>query len=143
MPIIAATAAITLLLGIFATRVQIQSEIEALIPEDERVDQLIEKYGGDANQGSYLVLAVRREDPFEAEPLRAFADAIRLIDRLPSVTTVINPFDLVSFARNGKKLEIVLPPQTPPQSEEDIARFRQSLSNDPMASSLLLSRDRK
>ena len=44
--IIVLTALITVVLGYFAARIQIRSEIEDLIPGDEEMTQLIQKYRG-------------------------------------------------------------------------------------------------
>ena len=78
--IILLTAAITVVLGYFASQVKIRSEIEGLIPEDEEMTRLIEKYRGDATPANYLVLAVESADPFEAEALQAFSKAIEAAD---------------------------------------------------------------
>ena len=141
--IIVLAALITVVLGYFAARVEIRSEIEDLIPKDEAMTQLIRKYKGDATDTNYLMLAVERDDPFAPEALKAFAAAIEQIGEISSIETVINPFNIVSFSKRGSKLEIVPPAQTPPQRPEDLARFRELLTNDPIAGGLLISKDGK
>jgi hydrophobe/amphiphile efflux-3 (HAE3) family protein len=141
--IIVVTALITAVLGYFATQVQIRSEIEDLIPKDEEMTQLIRKYRGEGTDTNYLMLAVEREDPFDPEALKAFAGAIGRIGEIPGIETVIHPFNIVSFSKRGNKLEILPPAKEPPQKQEDLARFRERLSNDPIAQGLLISNDGK
>jgi len=141
--IIAPTALITVFLGYFAARVQIRSEIEDIIPEDEQMTQLIEKYRGDSTDTNYLMLAVERADPFEPEALAAFAEAIEQIGKISSIKIVLTPFNVVSFGKRGSKLEILPPMQEPPQRQADLARFRELLSGDPIARGLLISGDGK
>jgi hydrophobe/amphiphile efflux-3 (HAE3) family protein len=141
--IIVLVALITLVLGYFAAQVEIRSELEDLIPEDEEMTQLIRKYRGDGTDTNYLMLAVERDDPFEPEALRAFAEAIEQVGKISSIETVINPFNIVSFRKRGSKLEILPPVKEPPQRQEELAQFREMLSSDPVAGSLLLSKDGK
>ncbi len=141
--IIVLVGLITLVLGYFATQVQIRSELEVLIPEDEEMTQLIQKYRGDSTDANYLMLAVERADPFEPEALKAFAEAIEQVGKIPSIETVIHPFNIVSFRKRGSKLEILPPVEKPPQRQEELAQFREMLSSDPIAGSLLLSKDGK
>ena len=89
--------------------------------------RLIEKYRGDATPANYLVLAVESADPFEAEALQAFSKAIEAADDLANVEIVMNPFEIVTFVKNGKKLDILPPPESPPDSDAEISRYRESL----------------
>ena len=141
--IIALTALITIILGYFALQVEIRSELEDFIPEDEEMTKLIQKYRGDGTDTNYLLLAVERDDPFEPEALRAFAEAIEQVGKIPSIETVIHPFNIVSFRKQGSKLEVLSPVAEPPQRREELDQFREMLSSDPIAGSLLLSKDGK
>ena len=141
--IIALTAVVTIGLGYFATQVQIRSEIEDLIPEDGEMTQLIQKYRGSKTDTNYVMLAVERDDPFDAEALKAFADAIQQIGELSTIKIVLHPFNIISFRKQGSKLEIVPPADDPPQRPQEIEQLKALLSSDPIAEGLLISRDRK
>ena len=141
--IILLTVLVTVGLGYFAAQVEIRSEIEDLIPEDEEMTLLIQKYRGEKTDANYLMLAVEREDPFEPEALKAFAEAIEQIGGISSIKIVIHPFNIVRFSKRGSKLEILPPWKEAPQRQEDLARLRAMLSNDPVAGGLLISKDGK
>ncbi len=137
------TSVITVVMGYFATQVRIRSDIESLIPKDEEMTVLIEKYGATKEYSDYLMLAVESDDPFQPEALAAFSQAIQQISQLPSVTPIIHPFSVIGFAKHGTRLQIVRPPAETPQTEAEISSFRQLLINDPLARDLLISDDQK
>ena len=141
--VIAATVLITVFLGYFALQVKIRSDIESLIPEDEAMTRLIEKYGGEKEYADYLMLAVEADDPFQPESLAAFETAIQEIDNLPNVQAIIHPFTIIGFEKNGSKLNIVRAPEHAPDSVEEIDRFRAVLLSDPISSELLISEDQR
>ena len=137
--IIVLTAVITLGLGYFAAHVRIRSEVEDLIPKDEKMTRLIEKYRGSKTDTNYVMLAVERDDPFAPEALKAFAAAIEQISELPTIKIVLNPFNVLGFRKQGSKLEIVVPADGPPEGPAEIEQLKTRLLNDPIARGLLIS----
>jgi predicted RND superfamily exporter protein len=145
--VILITALLTLFLGFFALRIQIDPEIEDLVPERAEVSALLEKYGGLEDELEYLFVSVESDDllgPKALGRLARFQDACTQIEALPGVRSSITPFDLVTFAKEGKKLALI--PMAPhgraPQSEEELDIFRRRLLEDPHARNLVIAADR-
>lgn len=141
---IAGVILITVIMGYFTLQVRINPDVEALVPEDDRLSELMEKYSTGKSDFDYIALAIESDNPFEAEILEVFYTTIRKIEELPQLKASANPFSLITFEMNGKKLEIVPvnPVQGPPRTEEDIELFRSRLLSSPFADQII-SADRR
>ncbi len=143
LAVIAAALLITGVLGYFALGARINPDVLGLIPKDDRSARLFKEYGQGRVTTDWLVMAVEADDPFTPGRLAALAEAIRRIEALPHVRRSINPFNLVTFERDGRQLEVVssAPGGRPPRSPEEIAALRQRLARDPLAHGFLMSAD--
>lgn len=141
VPVMVITAALTLVMGYFALHIEINPDIESLLPDDEENIQLMEKYGKGGEYSDYLMVAVESDNPFTLEGLRSFGNAIQKIGDLPNIRPFINPFNMITFQKNGKKLDIVKVTDNggPPRNEEELVRFRENIVNDPFARKLIIS----
>ncbi|GAH68128.1 unnamed protein product, partial [marine sediment metagenome] len=136
------TAAITAVLGTFALRIQIDPEIAGLLPQKAEVMRLTEEFGENAKNG-YLVVSVESKELFTIHKLKAFEEAISRIESLPEVFGTINPFNLITFQKEGKKLKLVpmSAGRRAPESIDELERFRERLTRDPLARNLVISND--
>ncbi|HUV08359.1 MAG TPA: MMPL family transporter, partial [Spirochaetia bacterium] len=141
--VLVCTLLITLFFAYFILRVKINPDIENLIPEDEKITKLMEKYGKSGESTDYLILAVESKDLFNIERLQAFDRAIQRVEALPHIKPAINPFGLITFRKNDKRLEIIPMSATSraPTNQEELAQFKSNLLQDPFARRLVLSDD--
>ncbi len=143
LSVILATLLISIILGIFSLRIKIDPEVKDLIPERTEVNERIEKYGGGEYEREYLIIAVEADELFSLEKLQAFDRAIKKIEVLPNVRESINPFNLISFQKKGKKLNLISmsPHGRAPSTEEELATFKQRILSDFHARNLIISGD--
>ncbi len=143
--IIISTVLVTLVFAFFAMRVEINPDIENLIPKDHRYTKLVEKYTLDGDVTDHLILAVESDEPFSLDKLEAFDRAIRKIGELPHMVPIIHPFNAITFKKNGRKLVItpIAPSNRAPRNEEELQVFKNNLLKDPFARKIVLSEDGK
>ncbi|RKX78996.1 MAG: hypothetical protein DRP87_04640 [Spirochaetes bacterium] len=137
---------ITVIFGFLSLRVKINPDVAGLIPKDERISRLMEKYGKDPEEEvDYLVLGVEAEDLFSIEKLNAYYDIIEKIEKHPIVRSSYNPFNLITFERDGKRLKIIpmSPEKRAPRTIEELEQFKERIFNDPFAKGLVISEDGK
>jgi uncharacterized protein len=136
-------AALTLLFGYYAIQIEIRPGVQTMVPDDDTVTALFEKYGAGSVISDYLVIAVESENPYTPERLAAFWEAINAIENDPLVNRSINPFNQLTFRKNGAKLEIIpmSPDYEPPESLEAARDFQDRLLADPFVQNLVVSED--
>jgi predicted RND superfamily exporter protein len=144
--VILITAAVTLFFGYFALRIQIDPEIDDLVPEQAEVSALLEKYGGLEEELEYLFVSVESGDLLDPEALgklARFEQACTRIDALPGVRSSVTPFDLVTFEKEGKKLALrqLAPHGRSPRNREELEIFRRRLFEEPHARNLVIASD--
>jgi len=143
IPVIIVILILSAIFGYFLLQVEINPEIEKLVPEDREVILLNQKYDADGEMGEYMILAVTSEDPFTIDGLQAFAQAAETLEGLPEVRSLIQPFSMVTFRKAGRKLEMLAmsPNGDAPDTREELELFRRRLTTDPFAEKLLISED--
>jgi predicted RND superfamily exporter protein len=144
-PVIAATAALSAILGFFATRLQIDTDLAGLLPQNAEVTRLVERYGGTVAQTDVLVVALRGRDLLRLDVLGGFSDAIDAIAGMPGVTGIISPFSLPTFQRSADGRLQVVPlaeGRTAPRDEAGLAAFKARLAATRYARNLVVSDDR-
>jgi predicted RND superfamily exporter protein len=129
--------------GYHALQVKINPDIEGLIPEDERVTQMIKKYTGGEHPVDHVVVAVRSENPFDIEKLNALERAIKQLEELPQLKESTNPFNMITFSKDGMRIDIhtMAPDKKAPDTEEELQVFKQRITGDPLAEKLVISED--
>ena len=137
-----AAASFTLVLGVFATRMEVSSSIEDLFPDDVR--RFLRDHGQSRDERDLLLMAASSEHPFEVDALAALDRALRQIAAREEVTESITPFNMVAFRRaaNGG---IVAGPVSPggraPADDRQAQVLQQRLLEDPLSRKLLISPD--
>ncbi len=135
---------VTFLFALALTRIKVNPNIESLLPDDDEVIALMERYGNGQVEENYLVVAAEADDPLTLPGLNAFAQAIEQLEEFPEIKEGITPFNLISFQKQGSRL--ALEPMSPegqhPQSTEELAVFKENLFSTPFAVNFVVSRDR-
>jgi predicted RND superfamily exporter protein len=144
LAVIIAFGVVTFLFSLALTRIKVNPNIESLLPDDDEVIALMERYGEGQVEENYLVVAVEAEDPFTLPGLSAFARAIERLEAFPEIKKGITPFNLISFQKKGNRLALqpVSPGGQCPQSPEELAVFKENLFSTPFAVNFVVSRDR-
>ena len=144
IPVFAAILLITAFMGYFALQIQINPDVAGLIPKDEEITRMREKYQKDFQaEADYLVFGVSGEDLFTIEKLNAYYNVIRQIEAIPIVASSINPFSMVTFEKSDQRLKIVplAPEKRAPNNKEELARFKERILKAPFAENLVISED--
>jgi len=144
LAVIIAFGIVTALFALAVTRIKVNPNLESLLPNDDKVMALINRYGNGQVEANYLVIAVEAENPFTLPGLSAFARAIAQLEAFPEIKEGITPFNLISFEKQGSRLS--LKPMSPggrqPQTAEELAVFKENLFAAPFAVNFVVSRDR-
>jgi uncharacterized protein len=143
-PVLAVSAALTVLFAFGATRLAIDTDLTGLLPADAEVNRTIERYAGDAAGNRLLVVAVEGDSLFEPSTLAGFSAALEAIAALPGVTGIVTPFNLPAFQRaaDGRLQVVTLAPErVAPADAAGIAAFRSRLAATRYARNLVASGD--
>ena len=144
LAVIIAFGIVTAFFALSLTRIKVNPNLESLLPDDDEVIALMDRYGNGQVEENYLVVAVEAEDPLTLPGLSAFARAIEELEAFPEIKQGITPFNLISFQKQGSRLS--LQPMSPggrhPKTAEELAIFRQNLFATPFAVNFVVSRDR-
>ena len=132
-------------LAYFALQVQVNANIVELIPTNAKVMQLLEKYSQGETAHDYLLVAVEpiEGELFTLENMEALDDVIRKIEKLPYVHGSINPFNLLTFQRQGSRLNLITisRDKRAPETEKDLKLYQARLIHDSLARNLIISND--
>ncbi len=143
LPVILATALVTIFFGWLALRLRVNPDVESLIPENAAVRRLMNRYRQEGLSGEYLVVAVSGPRLFDPAGLAAFGEALARLEELPELEPGITPFNLISFEKRGTRLAAVpvAPERRAPRSPEELEVFQRRLAATPYAANLVVSRD--
>ena len=140
--VVIAAAALTVVLGVFATRMEVSSSIEDLLPDEVR--GFLREHGQSRDERDILLMAAASEHAFEVDALAALDQALQQIAARDEITESITPFNLMAFgkAANGG---IVAGPVSPggraPADSEEAQILKRRLLEDPLSRKLLISPD--
>ncbi len=138
-----ATALISVFFSFFAVQLEVDPNVESLIPESAEIKQLMARNRKEGISGEYLVLAVQRDDPFQIEALSALYKVLSSLEELPELKKGITPFNLMTFTKKGSRLSVVpaAPAQKAPATQEELELFKKRILNTPYARNLVVSGD--
>ncbi|MCF7927883.1 MAG: MMPL family transporter [Spirochaetales bacterium] len=139
--IITVFLAVTAFFAFHVPSISIDADFMNLIPPNQEVNQLIEKYGG--GQTDYVVLGAEAEDPFTIPKLQAFEKALKKISEGEDVSIAHQPFKQITFEKSGSQLKIVptAPGQHAPRNQEELETFKNRISNSHFSKNLVISKD--
>ncbi len=142
--VIGLTLATTAIFAVFATRVRVDADYGNILPKDAEVNKLIREYGGVKAGSQLLVIAIEGPELYTLPTLEAFAEAIDRIGAQPGITSVLSPFNLLSFTRGeGGRLQAgpISAGGRPPADQAELAGFRQKLEATRLARNLVVAKD--
>lgn len=136
---------VTVFFGYQATKVKINPDVEGMVSEQDEIANLIKKYGNAESEDDHVVVTATAEDPFQPEKLQALKRAIGEFEALEGSSKSINPFNMLSFQRDGKRLEVqtMCPSEGAPESYADALVLKKRLLEDPFAKNFVVSEDGK
>ncbi len=142
--IIISAVVITIIAALLALQIEIDADALNLIPEDEEYEELKERYGSRAAD-DFILIAAERPDAFDGEALKALKTMIDSIEDMEGFINSSHPFNILTFQKSGRKLEITetAPNQEVPDSEKARIRMKELLLSDPFARGLVISDDAK
>jgi uncharacterized protein len=138
-------ALLTLFLGYFAAGVSLDSNIQNLVPEDDAVKEILKQHGFE--DGAYRTLLVAIEagekEIFDIEGLQLFERTIQKIQEIDGVGDSINPFNSISFKRDGSRLAVTTagPDGRAPESELELEEYIKSFTKDLTLAGIVRSED--
>ncbi|HUX20129.1 MAG TPA: MMPL family transporter, partial [Spirochaetia bacterium] len=141
--VIVVTGLLTIFFGYFALQIKLNSDIESLLPPNDSVAKLMQKYGDGLPKGDYLVVAAKAKGGMSLVGLAALNKAIGQIEKLPGVHPAIDPFSYYTFKMIGRRITVVpLSGADPvPRTAAELKTFEQNLKDDPFAKDLIVSSD--
>lgn len=141
--VIIATGLLTLFFGYFALQIKLNSDIESLLPPNDAVARLMQKYGNGMPKSDYLVVAAKAKGKLSVEGLKALHGAIGRIEELPGIQPAIDPFSYYTFKMVGRRITVVpLSGADPvPKDPAELKTFEENLKKDPFARNLIVSQD--
>jgi len=133
---------LSVFLGFHALHIQVDADIFNMIPRNTKVIADIDRYSKNHDTGRILI-SVQRRDLFDLRALQAFDAVIRELEADESVLGSINPFDFLTFKREGRRLHPVTaaPGGRAPRTEAELQEFKDLLLSDPLARNMVLSND--
>ena len=141
--VIAVVTAITVVLGFFALRLQVDADLSNIIPEDREVLLRTEKYGQANTEDAHALLMFTDPDLFTAARLALIADACSRVGLIEHVKPGITPFNFLTFENRDGRLAIgtMSPHGRAPATDEEARALRDRLMADPQARNLVISSD--
>jgi predicted RND superfamily exporter protein len=141
--VIAVVAAISVVLGFFALRLEVDADIGNIVPEGREVKRLTEKYGQANTEDSHVLLMFISPDLFTAAKLALVADACRRVEAVEHVKPGVTPFNFLTFENRDGRLVVssMSPGGRAPATDEEARALRERLLADLQARDLVISVD--
>lgn len=129
--IIVLTIILTLAMAFAASKIQANPNLAALMPENEKLKTLMEKYDSGSSQKDPFLLALEVKGELSIEALQVYEKVIKEVDELTEGFSS-SIFNAVSFKKAGGRLAPIplMPSSRAPQNEEEFAAYKENLKND-------------
>ena len=134
------TIALTIIMVFFASKIQLNPNLEALMPENERLNSLIEKYDPGNQEKNFFLMALDVKGELTIEALQAYEEAIREVNLMTGGFSS-SIFDAVTFEKKGGRLAPIplLPSKQAPQTVEEFDKYKENLKNDLFSKDIFFS----
>ncbi|MBI9097793.1 MAG: MMPL family transporter, partial [Spirochaetaceae bacterium] len=114
-----------------ASTIKMNPEIDALMPENKRLNDLIEKYDPENQEKNLFLLALEVKGELSVEGLQRYE---QVIDEINDLTGGFSNsiFSAVTFSKKGRRLAPapLLPNKRAPQTADELLLFKENLKND-------------
>lgn len=140
--IIIITIAITVFMAFQAVKVEMDTNFNTLMPqENDRITLIREKLGVETEQSSYLFLSISDDSLFDLELLGTFQNTIDDIMEIPGFESVLSPFNFIYFETDrGRVIPGTLSSTgKAPVSAEELADFEQRINSQSLSENFVVS----
>lgn len=129
--IIIVTIIATGLMAYAATTIKMNPEIDALMPENERLNALIEKYDPGNKEKNLFLMALEVKGELSVEGLQMYEQVINEINKLTEGFSS-SIFSAITFSKKGGRLAPapLLPNKRAPQTEKELQIFKENMEGD-------------
>ncbi len=136
--IIVLTLLITVFMGFKAKNVDIDTNVNTLMPQrNKRISLIKNEIGIESERSNYLFLSISGDNLYNLEVLGTFQETIDRIMEMPDFEGVLSPFNFIFFNAEGKRIipGTLSPTGKAPSTAEELAEFedrikKQSLSEN-------------
>ncbi|MCF7940065.1 MAG: MMPL family transporter [Spirochaetia bacterium] len=132
-------------MGFFAAGITMDSNIHNLVPEDDGVKRILEQHGFEDGTYRMLILAIEgdKKDVFDLEGLQMFERVIHEIEALDGIDESINPFNSISFKKDGSRLVVSTagPEGRAPRDHTELEAYIRTFTGDPTLTGSVRSED--
>ncbi len=141
VPVIISVIALTALLGFFATRVKMSSNLMDLAPEKSpeliALKQNLQKFGS----SRFVMISVKSDDAYSLSTLTKIKKISDEIEKLPEVEEVLNPLNATVFKYLFGMLVVKksFPGGQIPESREKIQKLKQEMLSEPILKNVVVS----
>ena len=140
--VIAATAVLTLFFGGFATQIQFNPNIEAMVPGSDISKKNFEEMG--IASSDYIAYTATADDAFTPEQLRRFDAFINEVLKLEGIKGVKSPFNQIEVVKKGGSffgIEPIVDGIDAIQTQEDADALKEALLGNYMTNNLVVSQE--
>lgn len=136
-PVIAIVIVITAITGSFLPHMIFDASIEAMIPADDPVLIDLKEISEDFGDQELFFIALQANDVFQVDTLQKLSDLAQELESLPGVREVQSPFNIQAIDSDLFGIEIRPMWDGVPQSDAEVALFKQDILNSPYAGRLV------
>lgn len=143
LAVIIATICVTVFFAIFLPRLRFNADPNQLIPKDAEAQKLYEKYSWGGADTERFYIAVEDPEVLTLEKLQYLYQKIQEIKDFDEIDDSINPFNMIVFLKEGRqlKIETLMESKAPPQTEEELEDFKETITTNPLCENTVISPD--
>ncbi|MBI9101599.1 MAG: MMPL family transporter [Spirochaetales bacterium] len=136
--------AITIFFSFFAFKVRVNPDFYTVLPAStQRVKTLFEETGIEDKLEMHMMLSVVADDALSLKKLALLHDTIEKIEAMDEIESSVNPFNFLTFAneRGRFAVKLMTPNEHPPETEEELRIYKDSLLNEPLAQGVVVGKN--
>ncbi|MCG8454460.1 MAG: MMPL family transporter [Spirochaetales bacterium] len=144
--IIIATLLITGVLGYMALGVNIDTDVNTLMPrKNARIDRLRATLGVETETTNYIFLSIEEPTLPNLTILKTFQETLDRVEAMDDVLYGLTPFNFVHFDAMGGRIVpgMMSPKGRAPSNDEELQEFRNRLASDELANGFVSSQGGK
>lgn len=144
--VIILTLLITLFFLYFAVQVELNPDLNSLLPEDDITNQNFNEYYNDGIYKDNLIFTLDGDDIFTTESLPLMESITTQLEAYENIDFGIHPFSMITAEnKNGRLVIVPISPHTgdDPWTQEEVDIFKERLENDIITRNLIISQDGK
>jgi len=138
--IIILTLALTALMTYAASGIKVNSDLDALMPPNEKLKEFIDKYDPENQEKNLFIMALELKGELSIEALQAYKEVINEVNELTGGFSS-DIFTAITFSKKGTRLapKPLLPGMAAPTNQEEMDLFLENLQNDQFSRDIFFS----